>query len=104
MYCELSADVAGALIHVLLSVDESHLLGLVGVVSSVLRHAAEPGRLRFHVVVAQREKKAVEGILHCFGLAPGHQVGDGLELGVESHSETSGNESSDAVLIHQCTA
>ena len=83
---ELSAELADASIHVLLSVDETHLLGLVGVVSSVLRHAREPGRLQFHVVVAQREEKAVEGFLRCFGLASGHQVVVGWEARLKSGS------------------
>ena len=54
-------------IHIIISVDNEHFPGLLGVVNSALSHTSQPERLKFHIVLSGIEKSILLSYLGCYG-------------------------------------
>lgn len=61
-------------IHIILSVDEEHLQGLIATINSLLKHSSNPHLLYFHIVIAGQPIKLLESYLQCHSLLLPGQV------------------------------
>ena len=61
-------------VHIILSADPDHIPGLVGVVSSTLRHTPNPQRLMFHIVFIGAERTLIDSYLCCYGYKHHSQI------------------------------
>ena len=56
------------LVHVIVSVDQDHFPGVVGVVNSTLSHTSHPESIRFHIVLSEADPQALRDYLNCYGM------------------------------------